>query len=804
MKLSIGKSRTDIKWKQVDWSWPDFVHQATLRTTVGAETMAAYLRMPKAQQDQLKDNGGFVGGALAEGRRKRGCCTERSLITLDIDNAPAGSTERLEATLTEMGLLFLMYSTRKHDPEHPRLRVIVPSDRPMTPDEYQPVARLLAQAIDPELRIFDATTFEVERLMYWPSRCADSKAVFTASTHAPNRALSVDGLLATYSDWRNCAEWPLCPAESAPTSRGNRQADPSQKAGIVGAFCRVYDVPSAIEHFLPGVYTPAGDGRYTYTNGSTTGGAVLYEGGAFLYSHHSTDPAGGHLCNAWDLVRIHLFAEQDSDAKPDTPTNRLPSYAAMAELAAHDPEVYGLMTEERLQSALEGFSVAQEAPDRAEDDWHKRLEVNAKGQLLCTSQNMRLLMHYDAALAGKVWNDLFAMRRKCTGPLPWDPRTEERWWSDDDDAGLRWYIESVHHLTGSGKIADAIALEAQANAKDPVVDYLQHLHWDGAPRVETLFSDYLGAEDSPYTRAVARKSLAAAVARACHPGAKYDQVVIFSGQQGIGKSTFVAKLGQKWFSDSLTNFSSKDARESIRGVWLVELGELTALDKSENEAAKQFISQREDVYRPSYGKNTVNYPRRCVFFGTSNKTEFLRDPTGNRRFWPIDVYKHPPRYDIRKMGEDKWLPQATVDQIWAEAVQIYKAGEPLYFAGAEVEVAEQAQATHMEIDPWLATIQAFLEQPVPTDWRTGWGSDRREAWNNGTLLDRDNIQTAARDYTCVAEIWEECLNGRIERITPREQRRITACLDALPEWGKTNSVQRFLPYGRQKAWHKNP
>ena len=504
----------------------------------------------------------------------------------------------------------------------------------------------------------------------------------------------------------------------------------------------------------------------------------------------------------WDLVRIHRFGSMDADAQLDTPTHSLPSYAAMAELAMRDPDVYRTLSDENLQHALEGFTPQQEeAPD---EDWHNRLEVSAKGQLLASSQNMRLLIHFDELLRGKVWDDLFAQRRKCTGPLPWDKRTEERWWSDTDDAGLRWYFESVHHITGAGKIADAVALEAQNAARDPVVEYLNGLHWDGIPRVETLFSDYLGAEDNEYTRAVARKCLAAAVTRAFHPGAKYDQVVIFSGPQGIGKSTLVAHLGQKWFSDSLTCFGTKDARESIRGVWLVELGELTAFDKSENEAAKQFISQREDVYRPSYGRNTVNYPRRCIFFGTSNKIEFLRDSTGNRRFWPIDTDKHPPRYDIKVLGETNWLPQTAVDQIWAEAVEIYKSGEPLYFKGDTLELAQEEQAAHMEVDPWMAKIQAFLETEVPADWRNSWDADRREQWANGIIADKASIPTVPRDYTCVAEIWEECLSGRIERITPREQRRITACLEALPEWQKTNTVQRFAPYGRQKAWHKNP
>lgn len=492
MRLSIGTSRTDKVWKQVDWTWPRFIEEARRHRTVGTETHAEYMTMPRSKQDLLKDNGGFVAAALAEGRRKRGCCQTRSMVTLDIDNAPSGTTEELCQTVAGLGCDYLIYSTRKHSPQHPRIRVIIPIDRPVSADEYQPIARAAAQAIDPLMSTLDPTTFEAERLMYWPSASSDSETVFLGASQG--KALPADALLATYADWHDAATWPLCPSERTPKRPGGKQADPTQKQGLVGAFCRVYDVPAAMDKFLPDTYAEASSGRYTYTKGSTTGGAILYDDGKFLYSHHSTDPAGGKLVNAWDLVRIHLFGEQDLDAQPDTPVTRLPSYAAMAELAMHDPVVYSTLSEENLQHAMEGFTPVED--DEAED-WHSRLEVNAKGQLLCTSQNMRLLIHNDPLLAGKVWDDLFAQRRKCTGPLPWDKNAEERWWTDNDDAGLRWYFESVHHLTGTAKIADAIALEASAAARDPVVDYLNSLRWDGIPRVETLFIDYLGAEDTP-------------------------------------------------------------------------------------------------------------------------------------------------------------------------------------------------------------------------------------------------------------------------------------------------------------------
>ena len=784
MRLSIGTSRTDKKWKQVDWTWPQFIEEARAHSTVGTETHAEYMALPKSKQDALKDNGGFVAASLAQGRRKRGCCEKRSMVTLDIDNAPAEATEALCEAVKSLGCNYLIYSTRKHDAQHPRLRVILPIDRPVTADEYQPIARAAAQVIDQSMAMLDPTTFEAERLMYWPSASSDSQAVFLSQTRGPS--LAADGLLATYEDWHNAADWPLCPAESAPKRPGGKQADPTQKQGLVGAFCRVYDVPAAIDKFIPDTYSDAGAGRYTYTQGSTTAGAVLYDGGCFLYSHHSTDPAGGRLVNAFDLVRIHLFGDQDADAKPDTPTHQLPSYAAMCQLAGSDPTVAGLLREEREAEALAGFEPIEEG-----HDWHERLEYSNKGELLATVQNLWLIMRYDPALAGKIWNDLFSMRRMCCGPFLWSRKEGERGWSDDDDAGLRYFFETAYHLTGRAKIDDALRMVAAQNAKDPVVDYLQSLQWDGRPRLDTIFIDYLGAADTPYTRAVARKSLVAAVARAMQPGYKYDQVVIFSGHQGIGKSTFLRKMGRKWFSDSLTSFQGKEARENLRGVWVVELGELTALDKSESEAAKQFISQCEDWYRPSYGQNTQQYPRRCVFFGTSNKTEFLRDSTGNRRFWPIDVGKREVyKYDLRKMDEDEWLDDDTVDQIWAEAKVQYELGEKTYISGALLNEATGVQEAHQE---------EFAERPVPKDWQK-WDPEKRQLYWDGAYL--DPVETEGRNRICITEVWCECLHGRIERIDTRDQRRIAAALDSLKGWERGTNVQRFGPYGRQKFWRK--
>ena len=534
----------------------------------------------------------------------------------------------------------------------------------------------------------------------------------------------MDDLLWLYADWHDVRQWPACPAETVKLP-GGKQADPTAKQGVVGAFCRTYDVPAAIEKFLPGVYVNAGAGRLTYAAGSTTAGAVLYDNDTFIYSHHSTDPAGGKLLNAWDLVRIHKFGDLDADAAPGTPTASLPSWQQMRALAESDGPTAALLRQEAVDHAMEGFEPLPEE-DTDPDKWQKKLDRTQKGALASTIQNAWIILEHDPALKGRIWNDTFSERLRCKGPFPWSDKTQERDWSDEDDAGVRWYLETVYHFSGVNKAADAVALTGGHHAKDPVREYLQGLVWDGTERLDRLFIDYLGAEDSSYTRAVTRKMFVAAVARCLRPGCKFNQICILSGRQGIGKSLLLSRMGREWFNDSITSFDGKDARENLRGVWIVELGEMTAFSRSESEAAKQFLSQTEDRYRAAYGRRTVQYPRRCVFFGTSNSSDFLRDATGNRRYWPIDC-----SFERRTRVVHDDLTPAEVDQLWAEAVVRFNAGEELILRDELQKAALAEQQAHTERDPWDGDILEFLEKPVPLDWAKRTVDERVAWWENG-------------------------------------------------------------------------
>lgn len=791
--VTIGASRKSTVWKPESllvsefWARLGNVHRST-------ETLREYLNMPKSKQDELKDVGGFVAGTF-KGEKRRACdVTGRDIVTLDLDNIPAGQTDEVLKRVDSLGVGYCVYSTRKHSPEAPRLRVLIPLSRTVTADEYEPIARKCGEVIG--LEMCDKTTFEAARLMYYPSCCADSQFVYK---QADKPFADADAMLAMYADWRDVTSWAGLTEQTIP--RGKTQKDPTEKAGTVGAFCRVYDVPAAIEAYLPDKYTEAGQGRYTYTGGSTAGGAVLYEGGKFLYSHHATDPAGGRLVNAFDLVRLHLFGQLDEGAKPDTPTNKLPSYAEMLRTAAEDIKVRDLICSERHELAVSAFG--QEITDSTGADesseWTRALKINEKGNFVSSSENVLLILENDPNLKSAAMFDEFSNRIYVVGKLPWDKSGRHRDWRDTDDAGLRCYLEMVYKISGVTKIYDGFALYCEIHKVNLVKEYLNGLPaWDGVCRLDTLFIDYLGAEDTPYVRAVARKSLCAAVARVFCPGIKYDTMPILAGPQGIGKSTLLRLLGADWFSDSLTVFTGKEACEQLQGSWIVEVGELVGISRAEENQVKQFLSRVEDIFREAYGRRTGRFPRRCVFFGTSNEYEFLRDRTGGRRFFPIDCMKRQPTKSVFIQLADE------VPQIWAEALAVWRLGEPLYMENDELaSAAKAAQEEHAFALPREGLIREFLERQVPEDWQKRSLDERRIFWSGGFRTEQTAL--IPRDRVCALEVWCEALNGDPKQLKRADALEINSVIESLPEWTKAKNALKYgSAYGAQKGFTRKP
>lgn len=792
LAVSIAGTRKTKRWPRTEILWSEFTDR--LKVPVRSpETLEEYLAFPKHQQDELKDVGGFVGGTFVNDIRKSAYAEGRDLITLDLDSIKAGGTEDILKRVSGLGCAAAAYSTRKHAGYAPRLRVIVPLDRTATADEYEPAARKLASLIGMES--CDPTTFDVSRLMYWPSCCRDSEYIYEAYD---SPFCSLDGLLGMYGDWKDVTQWPQVPGTDAVERRRvAKQEDPTQKRGIIGAFCRTYGITQAMDRFIPGMYEEtAAPGRYTYTGGSTVGGAVVYDGDMFLYSHHATDPCSGLLVNAFDLVRLHMFGDKDQEAKEGTPNNKLPSFIAMSRLATDDKPVADLMAKEKFEQAQRAFELPEAAQDTGYDlDWVGRLTHDGNGRIEKTINNAVLVLENDPLLKGKIVTDEFASCGMVLGKLPWSKEEGRRRWKDHDDAGFYNYMELFYGITGREKLDMALLIVSQQHRINDVKEYLQGLTWDGVKRLDTLLSVYLGAEDSAYTRAVIRKSLCAAVARAAIGGVKFDYMPIFTGPQGIGKSTFLSILGKGWFSDSLTTFEGKEAAELIQGTWLNEVGELSAFSKQETQVIKQFLSKTHDIYRAAYGRRTDKYPRRCVFFGTSNDSEFLKDATGNRRFWPVDV-------GIRPAERSVWeeLPQE-VDQIWAEAYAYWQLGEPLYLPKEIERMAERAQDSHKESSGKEGLIRDFLDKQIPDSWGEMKLSDRR-VYLNGNMKLQEGCRLVERTHVCAVEVWCECFGGDPRFMQRRDSTEINNILLGFKDWEKEKTPGRHGVYGMQRGFRR--
>ncbi len=794
MKVSIGGNRQAKYWKKTELSFSELFDKVS-NPTVTSETFNTYLSLSKDEQDEIKDVGGFVGGELKNGSRKKENVLNRSLLALDADYL--GNSANLEGLLDKLNqsnIEFITYTTRKHTSEVPRIRILIPFKEPINPEAYEPIARKVC--FDLGMAYFDPTTVETNRLMFFPSVSSDMADEFFSSRNLFD-AEPLDGmafLSQNYHNWHDQTEWDRFPNEEENIQRDvSVQQDPLTKEGIIGKFCEAYTIQEAIATFLPSIYEPVTEDRYTYLKGSTAGGAVVYED-KFLYSHHATDPANtGHVCNAFDLVRIHKFGDTKQSVKE------------MTSFAAQDERVQKLSLEEDFKDFIELVEEDKEEPtDITEEDKItfkdilEKLSKNAKGENESTIDNMLLILNSDPNLK-EFYNDIFSDWIVVTGKLPWVTNEIEecpRGWTDTDDGGLRWYLEKYYKITGLQKMLDALNLSFQKRSVHPVRDYFESLEWDGKPRVETLLIDYFGAEDNVYTREVMKIALTAAVTRIYKPGTKFDNMPIIVGSQGIGKSTFLATLGKDWFSDSLTEFTGKDAMELLNGNLIIEIGELNGFRKAEMDAIKQFLSKQVDEYRAPYARRKEAHKRQCIFFGTTNESTFLRDLTGNRRFLPVQSY---PERVTKSVWED--LP-GEVDQIWAEAYSFYLLGQELRLSPEAEKLAKIEQDSRLEEDPRKDMIIEFLLQEVPKNWADMSIEARRMFLDNPEAIDEELIK---RDRVCASEINCELFGYPKTSMDRRTAGDINRLLDSIPGLKKSKNHIRFgADYGAVRGYYIEP
>lgn len=777
LAIAYGNNRQSKTWVNKTITFDELKERlkVTIRTPESAEE---YAKFNKAKRDAVKDHGGFVAGALKGGRRKVDTVELRSMVALDGDRIDKAFLENYETNAPYTSLLYTTHSSTDDDP---RVRLVYPLTRDVTPEEFVAVSRYLAQMLG--IDYFDECSYLPNQLMYWPSTPSNGSFVFL---DVEKEWLDPDDVLTAHPEWTDPTRLPTSSRESrANTTASAKVQDPLDKEGAVGFFNRAFfPIGRAIEKYLSDVYEPTGnENRWHYIQSSSMAGVEIIEGGKFVYSHHAKDPAYLKLCNAFDLVRIHKFGDDDVNK----------SFNAMCELAMQDDEVKRIAMEEKLAQAETDFNAS-------DGDWMTRLKYQPRsGQLENSVYNLNLILANDPDFRNFAYNEM-ANRIQVTGPLPWERPEGNQFWRDADTAQLKSIID-IRYLPFSSRNHDvAFTKIADDRHFHPVRDYLDSLpEWDGIERVENLFIRYLQADDTPYVRAVTRKTFAAAVARVYVPGIKFDCVPVLDGDQGIGKSTIVKDLvTSEYYSEtlSLTDMDDKSGAEKLQGFWAVEIGELAGMKKADIEKVKAFLSTCDDKYRPSYGKVVESHPRQCIIIATVNgERGYLRDITGNRRFWIIKLHQ--------KKQKKTWdfTPEYRA-QFWAEAKEIWKSGEKLYLEGDLLEVAEEAQQSAMEVDERLGMVEEYLNTRLPDDWADMDLFQRRNFLQGSKFGMPEHKGAVMRTEVSNAEIWCECYGKPLQELKPTDSYSIAALMAQLPNWERTTSIKRQPIYGRQRLYKK--
>lgn len=775
LAIAYGNNRQAKNWTNKSITFEELKERlkVTIRTPESAEE---YAKFNKAKRDTVKDHGGFVAGALKGGRRKIDTVEIRSMVALDGDRIDKAFLENYEMNAPYTSLL---YTTHSSTEDHPRVRLVYPLTRDVTPEEFVAVSRYLEDMLG--IDYFDECSYQPNQLMYWPSTPSNGVYVFK---DVEKEWLNPDDILSAHPEWTDPTRLPTSSRESrANTTRTAEVKDPLGKDGTVGLFNRTYfPINRAIEKFLSDVYEPTdNENRYHYIQSSSMAGVEIIEEGKFAYSHHAKDPAYLKLCNAFDLVRIHRFGDDDSKK----------FFNAMCELAMEDDEVKRLAMEEKLLEAETEFT-------GSDSDWMTRLKYQPRTGLLENSvYNLNLILNNDPDFQNFAFNEL-ANRIQITGPLPWERPEGNVFWREADTAQLKSIID-IRYLAFSSRNHDvAFTKAADDRHFHPVRDYLNSLpEWDGVKRVEDLFIKYLQAEDTEYVRTVTRKTFAAAVARVYVPGIKFDCVPVLDGDQGIGKSTIVKDLvSPEYYSEtlSLTDMDDKSGAEKLQGFWAVEIGELAGMKKADIEKVKAFLSTCDDKYRPSYGRVVESHPRQCIIIATVNgERGYLRDITGNRRFWIIKLHQ--------KKQKKTWnfTPEFRA-QFWAEAKEIWKSGEKLYLEGDLLAEAEKMQQSAMEVDERVGMVEEYLNTMLPDDWDNMDLFQRRNYLNGSEFGSPAHKGCELRTEVSNAEIWCECFGKSLQELKPTDSYSIAALMSQIGGWERTTTIKRQPIYGRQRLY----
>lgn len=765
LDLSVAPSVSSRRWEVATLTWERLVDRAH-------------------HPESVKDCGGYVAGRLKGTARRKGQVEYRSAVTLDADAA----SETLSAVVAGLGLRALVHSTYSHTRAHPRYRVIIPIMGPgLSEEEYPRVARGLIEALGEAQ--FDPGSTQPERLMFWPATANPDEYEVV---ECDGETATAQGLLRDFGG-----------LQATPDHKTGPKCDPKELPGVAGAFNRVYDMARAVETFhLPYDPVEGEPDRWHYTPAESEGGVIVYPDG-YVFSNHASDPAYGRALSMFDLVALHVYGGEDRAAgvpQSTAPADRPSIQRAMREFAARPEIVTELVAADF--APLDGDETeGGEEGARGLPEWVLEFHLHPRtGKPLDDIHNWDLLMRHDPVLRALARNemDLTTVTRR---PFPW--RTVEAGKDDAltnaDRAQISAHLQRAYNMPRPApeQLKGVIDMVAQDNAFHPVVEYLEGLEWDGVSRIET----YLPGAQDDYTRRVARLVAVQAVARALDPGVKVDNCLILTGRQGLGKSWFVETMARGW-TCTLGPIEGGGLRDTVMAMtrsWVTVADEGFAMKKADAEALKQFVTLTHDVIRLPYAREHVKLPRRQVIWGTTNDAVFLRAQEGNRRFLIVEVAE---KLDFGKYSDEY------VNQVWAEAVHIWKTSRDkyglkdnpeLFLSASEEAAAESVRSMATEEDSMTGLIQAYLDTLVPANWvemspeeRISWLRDEEQGIVSGTH---------PIDVVCSLEIWEIALGRERGKHSRVDILQITNALKQLPGWfGPMPKPARLPFYGPQRVF----
>lgn len=856
LKVGISSGhRGRVKNQRLTWAE---LREKLSTPSVDSITKAQYDKLPVTEQVKLKNKGYFTSSQFEKGKRNiKSIVPFKSLIAWDIDKPTVEQFAELINPDPDFSALtpyeHFVYTTRSHNKAHPRARVVIPLYKEVDLDTADAVSRILAEKFDAKMVAVDPVSYRPAQIMYMPSISADQRSDFITH-HNQGRLLDAhaDVLDLWDRDWKNPELLPRGEREEAPReSMIGKVQHPTEKRGWVGAFCRTISVIDGL-FMLSEFYEPAEDGpdptRWSYIKGTSRGGVLAYSEDDRFYSNHSSDPCYMQNLTIFDGFRIHLFGHLDDDSDGETDVTKSKSYLAMIEHIKTDPEfeavrhayaaenydVDAMADDAEFEAELEDEpktpAVEVSAAAEPEVDLLKLLDFTESGQVRKTIHNIALILEHDKRFKGAfrfnemtrrvvVTRRISAKRLNLRTPdidaESGDPMT------DNIRTTVRRIMSAPNRKDKEGKtlagwglqvgdddLAKAIDEVAHARGFHPVRQFLQGLEWDGVSRLRSMLHTYwhIPLDNTGYHAEVAEKTLVAAVARVFEPGHKFDYMVIFEGLTGYGKSTACKLLAVRpeWFTEFTADLDKNErVIENVVGKWIIEWPELSSMTKAESESVKALLSSSGRTGRLAFRREQEDFKLQGVFFGTTNEDEYLRDKTGNRRYWPVKI-------TAGRMIDTEGL-RRDMPQIWAEVYQVYLwyrrqfpksdyPDLPLFLTGDAKTAAEFLQQQRMvkgieEI--WEGQIYEWLEKPVSEhELQTELESSVDDDLDDSA----DNSKKLLRQRVCIAQVATSCLGLEMRRVSRIERDIISRILAVAPGWTTAPNPLRFGKYGRQKGW----